>query len=171
MFRRKKILILIIALLLIVICYLLIKFNNVNNVENDCLTNEFDVVFNKDNSIKLGETYDFSKILNCKSWDELIIVSGERVNRFAIFFKEGIVLPKIDYYFNYPNGSLVLYIIKDGELISGPLSYSQSDFIYLDSLNSFDYVRLLKEEAVFKCIELETIGTKEEMLTFELVKK
>ncbi|MEO1013147.1 MAG: hypothetical protein AAFX53_17770, partial [Bacteroidota bacterium] len=120
-------------------------------------------------SLKLGEVYNFSKILNCESWDEVIIVSGERVSRAAIFLKEGIALPKIDYYFSYPNGSLILYLIKNGKLISGPLSYWQSGFLYLEGLNSFDYVRLEREEAIFKCVRLETIGTDEEILTFELI--
>ncbi|MBD1263209.1 hypothetical protein HZY62_21665 [Maribacter polysiphoniae] len=169
MIKRKTIIILAIGLFLIVLCYVFIKFYNVSNIENNCLVNDFNAVFEKENSIKLDETYDFSKILNCKNWDEVIIVSGERVSRTAIFLKEGIALPKIDYYFSYPNGSLVLYLVKDGELISSPLSYWQSGFLYLEGLNSFDYVRLEREEAIFKCVELETIGSDEEMLTFELI--
>ncbi len=146
-------------------------FNNVSKIESNCLANDFDSVFEKENSIELGKVYDFSEILNCKSWDEVIIVSGERVSRTAIFLKEGIALPKIDYYFSYPNGSLVLYLIKDEKLISGPLSYWQSGFIYLEGLNSFDYVHLEKEEAIFKCVRLETIGSDKEILTFELIDK
>lgn len=169
MIKRKNIIILAIALFLIATSYVFIKFNNASNIENNCLINDFDKVFEKDNSIKLGEVYDFSKILNCKNWDEVIIVSGERINRAVIFLKEGIVLPKIDYHFSYPNGSLVLYLIKDGKLISSPLSYWQSGFLYLEDLNSFDYVRLEREEAIFECVKLEIIGSDEEMLTFELV--
>jgi len=166
---KKKVLLGLIALLVIYISYIFIQFNNSENIEKNCLVTDFETVFRKEESIKLDQVYDFSKILNCKSWDEVIIVSGERVSRLAIFLKEGIALPKIDYYFNYPNGSLVLYLIKDGKLISGPLPYWQSGFIYLENLNSFDYVRLEKEEAIFKCVRLETIGVKEEMLTFELL--
>lgn len=168
MSKKKKILILVIALPLIALCYISIKFINTVNINDNCLSNDFNVVFDKENNIKLNETYDFSKILNCKSWDEVIIVSGERVNRTAIFFKEGIVLPKIDYYFNYPNGSLVLYLIKDKELISGPLFYWQSGFLFLEGLNDFDYIRLDREKAVFKCKKLETIGVEKDILTFKM---
>lgn len=171
MIKRKNIIILTIALFLITISYIFIKFNNASNIKDNCLTNDFEKVFKKENNIKLGEVYDFSEILNCKSWDEVVIVSGERVNRAAIFLKEGIALPKIDYYFSYPNGSLVLYLIKDGELVSGPLSYWQSGFLYLDGLNSFDYVSIDREKAIFKCVELKTIGNNESpILTFELIK-
>lgn len=169
MIKRKNIIILALAIFLIIISYVFIKFNKVSNVKNSCLINDFDLVFKKENSIKSGEIYDFSKILNCKSWDEVIIVSGERVNRTVIFLKEGIALPEIDYYFNYPNGSLVLYLIKDGELISKPLSYWQPGFLYFEGLNSFDYVCIDREKAIFKCFELETNGGDKKFLTFKMV--
>lgn len=170
MTKVKKYIVLSIVLTLIIASYVFIKFNNASNIQSNCLVNDFEKVFEKENSLKLGEIYDFSKILSCKSWDEVIIVSGERVSRAAIFLKEGIALPEIDYYFSYPNGSLVLYLIKDGELISNPLSYWQSGFLYLDGLNSFDYVRLKREEVIFKCVELETKGVDEKILTFKLIK-
>jgi predicted AAA+ superfamily ATPase len=42
-------------------------------------------------------------------------------------------------------------------------------FYDLENLNDFDYIRLRRENAVFKCIKLETIGTKDDILTFKLI--
>ena len=75
MLKKRITLILVIALFLIVLCYISIKFINADNIYDDCFSNDFKVVFDKENSIKLNKTYDFSKILNCKNWDEVIIVS------------------------------------------------------------------------------------------------
>lgn len=168
MIKRKNIIILAIALFLIALLYVFIRFNNVSNIEKNCLVDDFDEVFEKENSLKLGEVYDFSKIFNCKSWDEIIIVGGLRVNRAIIFLKEGTALPPINY-FNRAQGSLVFFLIKNGKLISPPISFYHPDFLYFENFNDFDYVSLKKEDAIFKCVKLETIGSDEEILTFELI--
>ena len=168
MIKRKNIIILAIGLFLIVLCYVFIKFYNVSNIESNCLVNDFDKVFEKENSLKEGKVYNFSEIFNCKDWDEIIIVGGPRVSRAMIFLKEGVALPPIDY-FNRAQGSLVFFLVKNGKLISLPISFYHQDFLYFEDLNSFDYVRLDKEEAIFKCVELETKGLDEKILTFEII--
>ncbi|MEP5341069.1 MAG: hypothetical protein ABJL44_10035 [Algibacter sp.] len=165
---RKKIIISVITLFLIALCYVFIKFNNVSNIETNCLVNDFDEVFKKENGLNVGKVYDFSKILNCKSWDEIIIVGGQRANRAAIFLKEGVALPEINY-IKRLKGVLLFYLVKDGKLISCPISFYNPDFLYFENFNYFDYVSLKKEDAIFKCVKLETIGSDEEILTFELI--
>lgn len=64
-----------------------------------------------------------------------------------------------------------VYFIKDRKLISPPIEFWHNEFIYFEDFNSFDYVNLSKQDAVFKCIELKTIGFKEQILTFELLSK
>lgn len=167
MIKRKNIIFLVITLLLIALGYVFIQFNSASNIEKNCLTYDFDGVFEKENSLKLDKVYDFSKIFNCKNWDEIIIVGGQRANRAIIFLKEGVALPKIDY-INRLKGELLFYLVKDGKLISSPISFYHSDFLYFENFNDFDYVSLKKEDAIFKCVKLETIGTDEEILTFEL---
>ena len=165
---KKRVFLIFIGLLITVIFYVLIKFNNINDIEKNCLEDDFNKVFKKENSLKLDKVYDLSKILNCKSWDEIIIVGGKKANRAAIFLKEGIALPKIDYV-NRLQGELLFYLVKDGKLISPPLSFWESGFLYFNDFNDFDYINLKKEDAIFKCIKLKPIGVKEEMLTFELI--
>lgn len=168
MIKRKNIIILTIALLLIFFGYVFIKFNNVSDIDNNCLVKDFNAVFERENSLKLGEVYNFSKILSCENWDEVIIVGGQRANRAVIFLKEGVALPKIDYK-NRLKGVLLFYLLKDGKLVSPPISFYDQDFLYFENFNDFDYASLKKEEAVFECVRLETIGTDEEILTFELI--
>jgi len=64
---------------------------------------------------------------------------------------------------------LLFYFIKDGKLISPPISLYHLGFLYFENFNDFDYVSLDKEDAIFKCVVLETIGSPEEILTFELM--
>ena len=166
---KKKIFLTSIGLLIIAVFYLFIKFNGVNDVKENCLTDAFDKVFKKENSIQLGKTYDFSEIFNCKEWDDLIVVGGQRANRTAIFLKEGIALPSIDY-FNRAQGSLVFFFIKDKKLVSSPISFYHPDFLYFENFNDFDYVSIKKQDAVFRCVKLDATGSDEEILTFETVR-
>jgi hypothetical protein len=165
---KKKVLLGLTAILLIYILYVFIQFNNSKNIEKNCLVSDFETVFGKEDSIKLGKIYNFSKILNCKNWDEIIIVGGEKANRTIIFLKEGIALPKIDY-INRIKGVLLFYLVKDGKLISPPLSLWQPSFLYFKDFNGFDYISLDRKDALFKSVKLETIGSKDEILTFELI--
>ncbi|KAF2519345.1 hypothetical protein E0W68_03065 [Flavobacterium salilacus subsp. salilacus] len=165
---RKRILLGTISLLLIVILYLFIQFNSVKHIEQNCLTYDFEDVFEKENSLVLNKTYDFSQIFNCKSWDKMIIVGGPKANRTIIFLKEGVFLPEIDY-INRIQGCLLFYLVKDGRLISPPIEFWHSHFLYFEDFNDFDYVSLNRQDAIFKCIKLETIGGKDEILTFERI--
>lgn len=165
---KKKMIIALILCVLAIFFYVFIQFVKVNSVEKTCLTYEFNEVFKKENSFTLNKVYDFSEIFNCKNWDEIIIVGGKRENRAAIFLKEGVALPEINYS-NRPSGSLLFYLIKDKKLISSPVEFWQSGFLYFNDFNSFDYVSLDREKAIFKCVELKTIGNDESpILTFEL---
>ena len=155
---------------LIAALYAIIQFNGVDDIENDCLVSGFNEVLKKDKSIVLYKTYDFSKLFNCKSWDKVIIVGGRRANRTAIFLKEGVALPKIDY-IHRAQGCLLFYFIKDGELISPPIEFWRTKFLYFENLNGFDYVALDKQDAIFKCVKLKTIGVPYDILTFELLSK
>ena len=65
--------------------------------------------------------------------------------------------------------ALVFFLVKNGKLISLPISFYHQDFLYFEDLNSLDYVRLDKEEAIFKCVELERKGLDEKILTFEII--
>lgn len=166
---RKKVIIGFITLFLIIVSYIFIQFNKANNIEQTCFASDFTETFNEETNIRLNEVYNFSEIFNCESWDEIIIVGGKRVNRAAIFIKEGVALPPIDYENSKVAGSLVFFLIKEGKLVSSPISFRQRGFLYFKDFNSFDYISLDKENAVFKCIELETIGFEETMLTFKLI--
>ncbi|UJH68663.1 hypothetical protein [Allomuricauda sp. SCSIO 65647] len=170
MIKRKTNIIFALGIFLVVLGYIFVKFiefDNINSGKNDCLVNDFNIVFRKENSIKLGEVYNFSQIFNCRNWDEVIIVGGRKANRTIIYIKEGVALPKIDYR-NRLQGVLLFYFVKDGKLISSPISFYDQDFLYFEDFNYFDYVSLKKKEAIFKCVKLETIGADEEILTFEL---
>lgn len=170
MTKKKKVIITFSVLFFIVTAYVFIQFSEANNIEETCFDSDFDKALKKENSIRLNEIYNFSKIFNCKSWDEIIIVGGPRANRTAIFFKEGVALPKIDY-INRADGSLVFFLVKEGKLISPPISLWQPGFLYFRDFNSFDYICLEREDAVFKCVILETIGFDKPIFTFELINK
>lgn len=164
----KRILVAIFSLILTLIVYILIQLY-VNNIEKNCLYFQFDKEFEKENSIVLNKIYNFSKILNCKSWDKVIIVGGPDANRVAIFLKEGIFLPEIDYK-NRISGCLLIYLIEDGKLVAPPIEFWVENFLYFNDFNAFDYVSLNRQDAVFKCTKLETVGKPLDILTFELIK-
>ncbi|QEE49008.1 hypothetical protein FUA48_05265 [Flavobacterium alkalisoli] len=152
----------------IISIYLYIQFNKAVNVDESCFTSDFEEVFG-DKHLELNKIYDFSQILNCKEWDKMIIVGGPRANRTTIFLREGIALPEIEYG-DRGSDSLLFYIINDGKLINTPIGYWNDYFLYFQDFNDCDYVILNKNDAVFKCIFLDYIGSRE-TLTFELVSK
>jgi hypothetical protein len=167
MIKRKKIIVLVSVLFFICISYILLQFNTANNIKESCFESSLNKVLKKGDSLKLDKIYNFSKIFNCKNWNEVIIVGGSNASSVAIFLKEGIALPKINYSKRL-KGSLLFYFIKDGKLISQPISLWQPGFLYFKDFNNFDYINLKKKDAIFKCVELETIGSEKMMLTFEL---
>lgn len=160
----------IICSIIIIGSYIFFQFYKANNIEENCFVNDFEEVFENGDGIILNKIYDFSKIFNCQSWDEIIIVGGNESSRTSIFFKEGIAVPEIDY-INRASGCLLFYIIKDGKLISPPIEYWRKNFLYFQDFNDSDYVILKRRDAVFKCIELDYIGPKDKdrILTFELI--
>ncbi len=168
--RKKRFISLLVIILLIISSYVFIQFNIANNMKGSCFDVEFEKTFKKNDSIELNKIYDFTKIFNCKDWDKIIIVGGTRANRAVVFLKEGVALPKINYS-NRLSESLIFYFVKDGKLTSSPISYWQSNFMYFKDFNDFDYICLDKENSIFKCVELETLGNKETILTFELIKR
>lgn len=144
MVTKKKLLFVITLIIFSFIIFNIINFNKEVKVENTCLNNNFLKV----SDLKLNSIYDFDKKYNCRDWDEILIVGGgSSFNRLNIYFRTGIVLPKYDY-INQPEAFSFLFFLNKGEIVSNPIIFGGSNFIFTQNLKN-NNLRLKRENAVF----------------------
>ncbi|RBW63428.1 hypothetical protein DS884_00115 [Tenacibaculum sp. E3R01] len=158
---KRKIIYKIIAGLLIYFilntCYKLYKNYTISET---CLSNTFNNKYLDLSNLKINSIHNFDEIFNCQEWDEIFVTSSIYYYRGIGYLYTGVLVPSYDK-FQYPEGTALLYFMKNNAIISNPLPLYSDNFIFSNHYGKSNSVRIKRKHAKF-------IYKKHEHTDFEL---
>jgi hypothetical protein len=145
---KKVVYKIIIGIILYFILSTVFKLYKNSVISDTCLSNTFKTNFSDLSSFEINSTYDFEDIFECQNWDEIFIVDAVYYSRGIGYLRSGILVPSSDIN-EYPEGTYLVYFLKNNIVISNPNPLFDSNFILSLDNNIIQYLRINKKNAKF----------------------
>lgn len=162
---KKVVIKLFIGIVLYIILSTSFKHYKNITVSDTCFLETYNATFMNITTPPLNSVYNFDDIFECGDWDEIFIVEAY-YSRDIGYIKSGILIPK-DQGIISEDASRV-YFLKNNYLVSPQVILYFKNFLLVD-FNNYHYLKVNREDAIFKCVELETIGFDYPIYSFELM--